>query len=98
MIALVAESPSQSSKAALRARVRAEVTAIAPDRRAALSESIARRIIGSASYAQARTIMSFLAAPSEPDLASVHTAALAAGKRLAVPRTRWPSGAMAAIV
>ncbi len=77
----------QAAKAALRATALAAREALAPETAAALSAVIARNVTALPAFAAAQTICCYLAIRREVRTAEIIRQALAAGKRVALPRT-----------
>ena len=73
-------------KAALRKSAKAALAAVTPERRAVASADAAARASAHPAWPGAELVLAFLSMPSEIDTAPVVEAALAAGKRVAVPR------------
>lgn len=73
-------------KAALRARLRAELKARAADARASGSAGLCARVRASAAWQSARSVLLFFPVTGEPDIAPLLGDALSAGKLLALPR------------
>jgi len=78
-------SPESIRKAALRAALEARRNAIPPETRAALSAALCARAAGLPAFSKATTIHCYLPMRSEVDPRPLITAALALGKRVAVP-------------
>jgi len=81
----------QDEKNRLRAAIRRHVAALSADERRAASDSIARRVLALAAFCQARAVMLFASMPDEVDTSAIIAGALAAGKRVGLPRCR-PGG------
>jgi 5-formyltetrahydrofolate cyclo-ligase len=73
-------------KAALRARLRAELRTLAAEARASASAELCARVRASAAWQNARAVLLFFPVASEPDISPLLADALAAGKLLALPR------------
>lgn len=78
-------SPESIRKAALRAELEARRNAIPPETRAALSAALCARAAALPAFAAATTIHCYLPMRSEVDPRPLIAAALALGKRVAVP-------------
>lgn len=83
------------TKSAARARARASLAALSPERRAAASAVAAQHLIELPQFQSARSIMLFSPLSDEPDIAIIAQAARAALKTIALPRINWASGTMA---
>jgi 5-formyltetrahydrofolate cyclo-ligase len=81
-----AMSSPADAKAALRARLRAELKTLAADARASSSAELCARVRASAAWQSARAVLLFFPVVSEPDISPLLADALAAGKLLALPR------------
>lgn len=79
-------TPIQLRKAALRKDLRRLAAQHSAAERAAASEQIRQRLRAQPQWQQARTVMGFVPMPEEPDIWPLVTEALAAGKRVALPR------------
>lgn len=75
-------------KAELRRRALGRRGALSPETRAAYSRSICRRLQSLPELRRAKTVLSYMAMPSEADLAALHEVLWAAGVRLCFPVTR----------
>jgi len=75
-------------KAALRREAKALLKGIGPDERAIASRNAARAVSALDEWRGADLALAFLSMPAEIDTAPAVDAALAAGKRVAVPRIR----------
>lgn len=84
-------------KAALRARLRAELRTLAAEARASASAELCARVRASAAWQSARAVLLFFPVASEPDTAPLLTDALAAGKLLALPRFNAAANAYEAV-
>ena len=73
-------------KAALRGSAKASLAAVTPERRAAASADAAARARARPEWRGAELVLAFLSMPSEIDTSPAIEAALADGKRVAVPR------------
>lgn len=76
----------KAQKAALRKQLRELAAGHSAAERAAASEQICRRLRAQPFWTQARAVLCFVPMPVEPDIGPLLTEALAAGKRLALPR------------
>ena len=85
------------TKAELRARIRPLTAALAPAEQVARSEAACRLLAALPEFTGARSIFLFLSIADEPGTESLIHAALAAGKRVAAPRTDWPARTMTPI-
>ncbi len=72
-------------KAVLREQVRARLKAISPEQRSIASAKIRARLAAEKSFVDAHTILFFAPLPNEPDIWPLLTAALLAGKTVALP-------------
>ncbi len=82
------------AKREMRTSVRAALAAVPAKDAAAWSADLGRRLVNSPGFTQARTLMAFLPISGEPDLTKPCRDALAAGKRLCLPRIDWDRGTM----
>lgn len=74
------------AKAELRRRMTAVLSSIGADERLAAGRRVAEAMRGQPGYADARLVLAFLSMPAELDTGPAIDAALADGKRVAVPR------------
>lgn len=77
------------AKRALRAELRARVTAMDPTTRAAASAEVRKHVAASAAWARAGVVMLYAADGSEPDLDGLIGRGVAAGKTVCLPRVDW---------
>lgn len=82
------------AKRQMRTSVRSALAAVSPKDAAAWSADLSRRLVNTPGFKQARTLMAFLPISGEPDLSKACHDALAAGKRLCMPRIDWDRGTM----
>jgi 5-formyltetrahydrofolate cyclo-ligase len=87
----------RAAKAALRRRARALLREITPEQRRIGSAAASARLAAEPFWRKAQAVLVFLSMPSEIDTAGLVRAALADGKRLAVPRCD-SAGVMSAVV
>lgn len=73
-------------KSALRKTAKAALASVTPERRAAASADAAAKARAHPAWGGAELVLAFLSMPSEIDTAPVVEAAIAEGKRVAVPR------------
>ncbi|MBR2461061.1 MAG: 5-formyltetrahydrofolate cyclo-ligase [Clostridia bacterium] len=73
-------------KSELRAEYLAKKRDIPPERRAELDAVICRKIMSTASFRFANTVLAYSALPTEVDIRQLIEAALSQGKRVALPR------------
>jgi 5-formyltetrahydrofolate cyclo-ligase len=79
-------SPAVQAKAALRARLRAQVQRLSPEERQAASASLRRRLQEDQAWRQARSILLYAPLPGEPDVWLLLTEALQRGCEVVLPR------------
>lgn len=82
-------SSPQQAKADLRRRMKAAVAAVTPAELTAASRAVCDRLIASAPFAPAQTVMLFHPMPGEIDLAQVAAECARQGKTLCLPRVDW---------
>ena len=75
-----------AEKRALRACCRARQALLTADYRQTAGAAIARRVLAAPAYQNARTVFVYVSMPTEPSTKAILQHALAAGKRLCVPR------------
>ncbi|HLU40169.1 MAG TPA: 5-formyltetrahydrofolate cyclo-ligase [Planctomycetota bacterium] len=84
----MSESVSLSDrKRAMRAAMRQQLRALPEERRQELSRAACDAVVNAPWFAAARTVFAFVSLPGELDTMPLLGAVLAAGKRLALPRT-----------
>lgn len=86
----------ESDKLAIRRKVRAAVSAMTPQQKAAESVTICERIQKLDLYQKAHVVMMFVPLPDEPLIAPLAQHALARGKTLLIPRVNWHDNTMIA--
>ncbi|GMV79279.1 MAG: 5-formyltetrahydrofolate cyclo-ligase [Planctomycetota bacterium] len=84
----------REEKTELRRRVLAAIEALSPDERTARSERAQDRMIELPEFQCARAVFAYVADDTEADTRRIVAAALAAGKRVALPRVDVVSKAM----
>lgn len=84
----------REEKTELRRRVLAAIEALSPDERTARSERAQDRLIELPEFQRARAVFAYIADDTEADTRRIVAAALAAGKRVALPRVDVVSKAM----
>ncbi len=92
------EDSLTAAKAALRARVRAQLSQLTSAERAAASRALCERLREQAIWQSARSVMLFAPMPRETDVWPLVEEALASGKTVALPRFSSRSGDYAAAV
>lgn len=80
----------KGEKTALRTAYLARREALSPEEKAGRDKKLCDAILSSASYRFATTLLAYAPRKGEVDIRPVLTAALAAGKRLALPRCEGP--------
>ena len=73
-------------KQRLRVLIRERLKALSPDHLRAASENIARQLLSSPLYRNARSLFSYLSLPTEPSTDRIIRQAFADGKQVCVPR------------
>lgn len=76
----------RAQKAALRKEIRARRRALDAEARKAWDASITAKVLALPAYQEAKTVFCFISYGGEPETRGILREALAAGKRLAVPR------------
>lgn len=88
--------PLAIEKNAVRRALRERWDAQTPDARAGASQAACRRLLASAYYACAKSVMLYAPTPQEPDLTPVILDALASGRDVSMPLVEWPARRMTA--
>lgn len=78
--------PNEPTKAALRRLYTEKAAALPPDYKREASAAIAEKLSAHPAYLSAKTVFIYIGTPREPDTAAIIRSALAAGKRVFVPR------------
>ena len=73
-------------KGKLRVKIKAWRASLSPEEKAALDDGVRRRLLATYQYRDCRTLMIYVSTPIEVDTRAVIEAALASGRRVAVPR------------
>ncbi len=85
-----------SAKRQMRIRAREALAGVRPEDAARWSDSLAKLLVASQEFNNARTILAFVPITGEPDIAAACDAALSKGKRLCLPRVDWDRKHMSA--
>lgn len=84
--AALSRAASRDAKKRKRALIKKQAAALTPDYRVAADAGIAAALLGSEAFRRAARIFCYVSVKGEPDTAPIIEAALAAGKKVAVPR------------
>lgn len=80
------------AKREARVRARAALAAVTPEDARRWSDALCARLTRSAPWRGAHTILAFAPLPGEPDICPALRDAIAAGRRICLPRIDWRTG------